>query len=100
MGTKWNDASYYGAKTKNYFRKVDKKLNALLDSEDNSPEQLESIVKLAKTQSQHIHSITKLNDSVETQTRMLKIEAFMTYASQDSLEEAYNKARKDGFSIR
>lgn len=100
MVKKWNDPSYYGAKTRNYFKKVDKKLNVLLDSEDNSPENVESVVKLSKIQYQNIHSVVKLNDSVDNQARFLKIEAFMAYASNEAMEDAIEKAREDGFSFK
>lgn len=99
MVKKWNDGSYYGQKTRNYFRKLDKKLNALLDSEDNSPEHIESIVKLAKTQSQNIHSITKLIDTMDTNQRLQKIEDFMNYVPNDTIDAAVEKAKADKFKF-
>ena len=92
--TRWTDGNYFGSKTKNYFRKIDKKLNVLLDNEDSSPEAIESIVKLAKTQSNNIHSITKLVDSLSTNKQLEEIRRIIDNIPPSQLAIAYEKSQK------
>ncbi len=90
---RWNEGSYYGKKTKIYFRKLDKLLmklfnEALNDNQTITPELLDRILKITGRQNTLAHTITKLVETLDTNQRLQDIERLINSIPPDAIAKA------------
>ncbi len=79
MGRKWNDASYYGIRTKRYFKYLDTMLTKLFkeatkQNVEVNPALLEQILNITARQNNLTHTITKLVEVLDTNQRLMDME--------------------------
>ena len=74
--TRWDDGEYYGKKSRNNFRRLDKMLNKEFDScQDKSVDDatLERILKIITKQNNIAHTITKLVEALTLNKKMIEL---------------------------
>ncbi len=89
----WNNGTYYGKKTKTYFKKLDKLLiklfdNALSNNQSITPELLDQILKITGRQNTLAHTITKLVETLDTNQRLLDIEKLINSIPASAIAQA------------
>ena len=82
MGKIWSDGSYYGIRTKRYFNYLDTMLRrlfkeAMAQGTSVSPEVLEQILRLTARQNHLVYTITKLNETMDLNQRLMDMEKLL-----------------------
>ena len=86
--TPWDDGNYYGRKSRNNFRRLDKLLAKQFatckdDAVDDTT--LDRILKIISKQNNIAHSITKIVDSLTLNKRMYELERLIHLIPADVL---------------
>ena len=99
MGRKWNDGSYYGIRTKRYFKYLDTMLvklfkEATKQNVEVNPVLLQQILNITARQNSHVHTITKLIESADGNQRIMDIEHLINAIPAETLREARDTVRR------
>ena len=93
MPSKWNDGEYYGKKSRNSYRRLDKLLNKEFDTcKDKAVDDstLDRISKIIGKQTSLIHAVTKLTDTLMNNQRYTDIETLIHAIPAEHFREAFS----------
>ena len=93
MGRKWNDGSYYGIRSKRYFKYLDTMVvklfkEAAKQNVEVNPKLLEQILNITARQNSIVHSIIKLIEALDNNQRLMDIEHLINSIPAGTLAEA------------
>ncbi len=86
--TPWDDGNYYGRKSRNSFRRLDKLLAkqfALCKNDTVDDATLDRILKIISKQNNIAHTVTKLVESLTANTKLLELDKLVHLVPADVL---------------